>query len=233
MQCRSIISRLGLNFRLVFVDGPFLCKPHPDIVPVYGEHGPFRRWLRVDSDHPEIEAQSAMEEIWYMCDRAMEEDRGTADWVGVLGFSQGAKIAASILWTQEKIAERLGPAKAATNFKFGILMAGRGPVVVLDPRLDVSEHVADAGHAGTDFDNWPKTNEGDHVLSIPTLHVHGLQDEGIEHHRRLLAKYCKTGTTRLVEWNGGHRLPIKSWDVEAVAKEILQMAVEAGISIRA
>lgn len=232
MQCRAIIARLRPHFRLVFVDGPFLSPPHPDIVTVYGEYGPFRRWLRWKDDHEEIEADVATSKVISQCRKAMEQDRGTGDWVGVLGFSQGAKVAASMLWTQQEVVDRFGPSESWTNFKFGVLMAGRGPIVSLDSRLEIPEYVTHAGASGADFIDRPSSNDGAHALRIPTLHVHGLVDDGLSFHQRLLEDYCREGTTRLVEWNGAHRLPIKSLDVEAVTSQMLQMAEEAGVTIQ-
>ncbi|KAM5343231.1 hypothetical protein ACJ41O_014197 [Fusarium nematophilum] len=227
LQCRSIIARLRPSLRLVFMQAPFLSAPHPSIVSVYGDHGPFRRWLRWQPDHPEIEPEAAAEEIRYQCRRAMEDDPGTGDWVGILGFSQGAKIAASLLWTQQRVTERLGAEESPTQFKFGVLMAGRAPLVMLDYRVEQPPHVVDPARLSSDFDDWPGSNDGDHVLSIPTLHVHGLRDPGIEQHRLLMNSYCEAGTTRLLEWDGGHRIPIKTHDVEAVADKILELARDA------
>ncbi|KAK7414236.1 hypothetical protein QQX98_006931 [Neonectria punicea] len=227
LQCRGLIARLKASFRLVFVDAPFLSAPHPSVVSVYGDHGPFRRWLRWQPDHPEVDAEAAAAEIRYQCRAAMDDDPGRGDWVGVLGFSQGAKIAASLLWAQGRVAAELGPAEAETDFKFGVLMAGRGPFVMVDWRLDMPRHVVDAALMSSEFDDWPKANVGPHVLSIPTLHVHGTRDPGLEQHRQLKDAYCESGTTTLIEWDGGHRIPIKPHDVEAVASGILELARDA------
>ncbi|KAF7533139.1 hypothetical protein G7Z17_g13556 [Cylindrodendrum hubeiense] len=103
-------------------------------------------------------------------------------------------------------------------------MAGRGPFVTLDSDLDVPRHIVDAARLSSEFDDWPKANVGPHVLSIPTLHVHGTRDPGLEQHRTLLHKFCEPGTTKLIEWDGGHRIPIKPHDVEAVVNGILELA---------
>ncbi|KAI5456606.1 serine hydrolase FSH [Mariannaea sp. PMI_226] len=242
IQCRAIITRLKSSFRLVFVDAPFLSPAHPAIVQVFGDLGPFRRWLRWSPEQPEIDGDAAAAEIRHVCQRTMDADAGTGEWVGILGFSQGAKIATSILWTQERLAAAAAAAKSAakatdeteqqqqdlndmkTNFKFGIIMAGRAPIVQLSGRLDTPRHVVDAGRLSSDFSDWPETNEGPHAISIPTLHVHGLRDPGLDQHRILSDRYCKSGTVELVEWDGDHRIPIKQYDVEDVVSKILEMA---------
>lgn len=229
VQCRGIIARLKSHFRLVFMNGPFLSAPHPSIVSVFGDHGPFRRWLRWEPDHPEIDEETAASEIRYQCLKAMEDDPGTGEWVGILGFSQGAKISASLLWTQQQVTQKFGEAESPTQFKFGVLMAGRGPLIRLDMRVDQPQYVVDAAQLSGAFKDWPTTNEGPHVIKVPTLHVHGLRDPSLEEHRVLKNSYCEAGSTLLVEWDGGHRLPVKVHDVETVSAKILELAENTGV----
>ncbi|KAF3349539.1 Sorting nexin mvp-1 [Verticillium dahliae VDG2] len=130
-QARALIARLAPYFRLVFVDGPFLCAAHEDIV------------------------------------------------------AEG---------------------------------------------VAVPPGVADASMRSTQFEGLPEGITGDaHVLKLPTVHVHGLRDPGLEMHRVMMKSYCEEGTTRLVEWNGGHRVPIKQADVDAVVGEILSLGRELGL----
>lgn len=223
IQCRAIIKRLKGIFRLVFVDAPFTSIPHPGIVPYFGDDGTFYRWLRWNHDEPIDNFAEA--KILDCIETVMRTDKGTGDWVGVMGFSQGAKMASSLLWSQEKLRGTDGP------FKFGVFMAGRAPVVVLDPdqTLPKTRYTAHIDEISTAFQDWAPNNDGPHALATPTLHVHGLQDPGLDMHRALLKDYCKTGTTRLVEWDGGHRLPIQAADVEKVAAGILAMASETNV----
>ena len=67
---------------------------------------------------------------------------------------------------------------------------------------------------------------GEHVLGLPTVHVHGMRDKGLELHRQLLEQYCEDGSARLVEWDGDHRVPIKKKDVAAVVDQIRDVARE-------
>ncbi|KAK3328800.1 serine hydrolase FSH [Apodospora peruviana] len=237
LQCRAIIGThggkgLAPHFRFVFVDAPFICPPHPAIVRVYGEYKPFYRWLRWQDDHEEIDPREAASQILSQLKGAMDADAGSGEWVGLLGFSQGAKIAASLLWMQERLM-KLGkePLLKGVEWRFGVLMAGSAPHVMLDPTgdLEIPRHVERADKLSLEFRDWPESNEGEHVVTIPTLHVHGLQDPGIPRHRRLLEMYCQKGTTRLVEWDGDHRLPIKSQDVEIVVNKVVEMAWEMGV----
>jgi pimeloyl-ACP methyl ester carboxylesterase len=232
LQCRGLMARLKTHFRFVFVDGPFICPAHAGIVSVYGDYGPFRRWLRWLPEHREVDAETATAEIRYQMRMAMEDDDALGadgEWVALLGFSQGAKVSASLLYTQQVLVEKLGEDAAGSNWRFGVLLAGRAPLVMLDDRIPLAKGVADASMGSTTFADWPDGSGTEHLLRIPTIHVHGRRDPGLPHHLRLLNQYCASGSTRLVEWDGDHRLPIKSQDVDAVTSQILALSRELGI----
>jgi predicted esterase len=212
-------------------------------VTVYGDQGPFRRWLRWLPSHPEVDAETAASEIMYQVEGAMQADDALGadgEWAGLLGFSQGAKVSASLLYTQQVVRGRFGAGEpgmdngkgaAAVNWRFGVLMAGRAPLVMLDDRVPPTRHVADASMGSTSFTDWPEGSSGtqEHLLRLPTIHVHGMRDPGLEHHLRLLNDYCAKGTTRVVEWDGDHRIPIRSQDVDRVTGQILELGRELGI----
>lgn len=65
-------------------------------------------------------------------------------------------------------------------------------------------------------------------MRLPTVHVHGLKDPGLDLHRALLDDYCSEEAT-LVEWDGGHRVPIKTKDVLPVVHAILDVAQATGV----
>ncbi|KAK3343526.1 serine hydrolase FSH [Lasiosphaeria hispida] len=263
LQCRTLLtSPAAAHFRFVFVDGPEPCEAHPAVQAVYGDFGPFYRWLRFEPEHPLTDAGDAAYAILACCRAAMTADPGTGKWVGVLGFSQGAKVAASLLWLagRERERGRLGrqadqegeagktggggkegeeagdvslPVLGTVNFCFGVLLAGSAPPAVLDPEEAAAgnfpRHIDDPEGLTAEFKDWPERNEGEHVIRGRTLHVHGLKDPGTWRHRIMLEKYCKEGTTKVVEWDGGHRLPFKSADVGLVADGILEMGRDTGV----
>jgi pimeloyl-ACP methyl ester carboxylesterase len=245
-QFRTLLRYLRPSFRLVFADGPFLCEPHHAIIPVYTSHAPFRRWLRWLPEHSDIDAESAIEEINYAIRDAMSADDAkgaTGEWVGLVGFSQGAKLAASMLLEQEA---RIRQAQTTGNdlapglledpsirWRFGILMAGRAPLANLcpgQPELLSSKALVSAADISEGFGFVDKV-EDEAVLKTPTVHVHGLADEGLHLHRRLLEQYCEPGTTTLIEWDGSHRIPIKSKDVVRVVGAIWDVAEKTGVDV--
>jgi len=223
-QARSLIRYLP-SFRLVFADGPFFCDAGPGIVPVYEDCGPFRRWLRWLPEHPPIDDASAIEEVLYNIETAKREDQGTGPWVGLLGFSQGAKLSASLLYDQQIHVEREG--KAATDYKFAVLLAGRSPLVSFSEYSKSPACVA----AGAVSEGFHYEGESPHVLRLPTIHVHGLNDAGLHLHRKMMRQYHDPRTTTLIEWDGTHRVPIKKTDVEPITAAIYRVAREQGVDV--
>ncbi len=231
-QCRVLRAELRFKFRLCFAEAPFPSQPGPDVVSVYREYGPFRRWLRSSPEHPRIDPEAAVAMIDNSLYAAMREDDrqgATGEWVGLLGFSQGAKMCASLLFRQQVRVEKLGKYRAGSNYRFAVLMAGRGPLVSLDTDLVMCSALVDASQIGlSDAPDLQCLERREDVLRLPTIHVHGSQDQGLELHRQLLEEYCE-GNARLVEWDGNHRVPIKTKDVAAVVQEILVVATETGV----
>jgi len=243
LQSRALSRHLQHSFRLVWVDGPFFCDPHADVVHIFSSYTPFRRWLRWLPEHAEIDAESCIEEIGYAIRTAMDDDDragGTGEWVGLMGFSQGAKLAASLLIEQqarEEQARREGTAVQPglaglpdPKWRFGILLAGRAPLTNLNPELLQSEALVSAADVSEGF-QFCKAVDGEAKLSKPTLHVHGMADAGLHLHRKLLHEYCNEGTATLIEWEGAHRVPLKSVDVDPVVTAIYNLAEATGVRV--
>ena len=221
-QARALIKALSA-FRLVFADGPFFCDPGPGIVPVYTEWGPFRRWLRWLPEHTEVDDESATEEVMYAISSCKDQDPGTGPWVGLMGFSQGAKLSASLLYDQQIHMKKEG--KADTDYKFAVLLAGRQPLVSFS-ELSRNPALVNPGQLSEGFD-YPGDSE--HILNLPTIHVHGLNDAGLHLHRRLKDQYCDPESVTIVEWDGAHRVPLKKTDVDLICTEIYRVARQQGV----
>ncbi|KAK8120808.1 serine hydrolase FSH [Apiospora kogelbergensis] len=237
-QCRVLISQLRPYFRLCFAEAPFSSSAGPDVTSVYKAYTPFRRWLRWQPDHPELETEAAIRAIDESVDAAKLQDdfRGaTGEWVGILGFSQGAKVAASLLLRQQMQRESSESSEiyqhGSSTYAFGILLAGRGPLVALDATLP-SNGLVDAAELGVPGE-MPVMSGKAPRLSIPTIHVHGLRDPNLVLHQQLLSEMCAVDCVRLVEWDGDHRVPVKTKDVGAIVVEILTMAKRLGLVVLA
>jgi predicted esterase len=230
-QCRVLERELRSRCRLCYADAPFpASQPGPDVTSVYGSYGPFRSWLEENSDNnSDRDADATGSKIHEALQRAIAADDGrgaTGEWVGLLGFSQGAKICASLLFSQQMQMQmqmglpanhtRANDATAGPAFRFAILMAGRGPLVAL--RSGAGAEALRALALGI--------AERGHLLRIPTIHVHGREDAGLELHRRMLHQYCDSRYKCVVEWDGEHRVPIKTKDVLLVAEAILAVIAD-------
>lgn len=234
VQCRGLIAQLKSDFRLVFAQAPFASQAGPDVMSVYSQWGPFKRWLRWRPEHPEIRSEDAVREIDEALDNAMRQDDeagATGEWVALLGFSQGAKICASLLYRQQVRVERMGRYSPGLSFRFGILLAGRAPLISLEADVTLSPALPDASEiTDVDWNNKPALNMQGHCLSIPTIHVHGTRDQGLKLHQQLFEDFCEFGRRRLIQWDGDHRVPLKPNDVLPVACAIRELTKETGVS---
>jgi pimeloyl-ACP methyl ester carboxylesterase len=229
-QCRVIERSLKAHFRLAYAEAPYVCQPGPDVVSVYAEYGPFKRWLRWLPEHKELDNETTTRDIERNIQSAMDEDDrqgATGPWVGLLGFSQGAKLAASLLFKHQKRQEKFGADKAGSTWRFAVVMAGRAPLVSFDPETFTSSMLGDPSQIGLSGppDLMEAASEG-HILKLPTIHVHGLYDPSLQLHRDLLEDYCDGDSVRVLEWEGGHRVPLKATDVNPLVDYILEIAEE-------
>jgi predicted esterase len=188
---------------------------------VYSEHGPFRRWVRWLPEHPPIDDDTAIEEIMYAINTCKENDRGDGPWVGLLGFSQGAKIVSSLLYDQQIRLEKTG--KADTDYKFAVVMAGQGPLVSLSEHSQ-SPAMITAGAMSQQFEG-----VSPHIVKLPTIHLHGLSDPGLPLHQQFFRQYHDLSSSLLLEWAGAHRVPIKKEDVEPLTEAIYNVARRQGV----
>jgi predicted esterase len=115
------------------------------------------------------------------------------EFVGVLGFSQGAKLAAGLLLEQQ-VRKREG-------FRFGILLMGISPPLV-------------SGLSDED----KKTR-----IAVPSVVVLGKEDPWRNDGRRLYAEFWEAGKASLLELEIGHRLPNAEAENKMIVSEILRL----------
>ncbi|MCJ1271753.1 hypothetical protein MMC22_011658 [Lobaria immixta] len=226
LQFRYFLTRLEPHFRLVFVDGPFSSEMHEDLRPFYSEMGPCHRWSRWLPHHPPLDNESAIAEIEDSLTNAMDADQGTGKWVGLIGFSQGAKLAFSVLLENQLRHQEnpWAPGFAGVKWEFGVIMAGRAPPYSLSHRTARSKNYVRPGELAQEHEYDYAACEFSDKLRIPTLHVHGMRDPGLKLHQHLLRYFCDPANTRTIEWDGGHRIPFRPADVELVTDGIFKIA---------
>ncbi|KAI1817018.1 serine hydrolase FSH [Poronia punctata] len=245
-QCRTLSRALEPHFRLAYAEAPYPSKAGPDVLAVYASEGPFKRWLPWLPEHvaqvradEELKAdQAAARHIDASLRRAMEaDDAAGADgpWVAVLGFSQGAKLAASMLHRQQSRAQRRATGQLRDGedkfdvlydgWKFAVVLAGRAPIVNLEPEIPKSPMLARPTQLEIHIpDEGPE--DGTHILRLPSIHLHGLADPGLNLHRQLYEKYMDPKCTTVLEWDGNHRVVLKTTDVQPLVDAIFQMAMD-------
>ncbi|KAI1129727.1 serine hydrolase FSH [Nemania abortiva] len=246
-QCRVLSRFLEPHFRLAYAEAPYASAPGPDVVSVYAGDGPFKRWLRWLPHHEALESEIAVRDIDNSIREAMDaDDAEGADgpWVALLGFSQGAKLAASLLFREQQRAARRaergsgngeqqgrrGEDGVYDGWKFAVVLAGRAPLVNLEPGIFQSSLLSDPAEIGlTGTPDLMEMASGRHLLRLPSIHVHGLTDPGLHLHQELLDQYTDPESARRVQWDGGHRVVLKGTDVQRVVDAIIIEAKLAGV----
>ncbi|KAI0377762.1 serine hydrolase FSH [Hypomontagnella monticulosa] len=224
ISCKVLEAQLASHARLVYADAPFFAPPGPLITGVFADWGPFRSWLPpalgvgpgkgqgvecIDEDP--TDAGLVIERIDQSLRTAMEEDDrvgGTGPWVGLLGFSQGAKIVASLLLRQQPENGRPG---SLPVFSFGVLVAGPAPLVWLMPPPE---------------DAMPLQSSPKPTLQIPTVHVYGARDSVLSSSDDWLYHGCSPDSRKLIVWDGDHFMPTRTKDVAAVVRMITELLDE-------
>lgn len=200
-QTRRLVKALRSHFRFVFIDAPFECEAGAGVLPVFEGVGPFFTFI------PKTEAEEAIVES--VIQKKLTEEDG-APFVGLLGFSQGGKIASGLLHEQQQT-HQVAPA-----LRFGVIINGSYPPLrqpsnpsTTIPRLTESTQK-----------EWKDKHEG--CIRLPSVHVHGTLDNAIDNHR-LLARCYDPSMTTVMEFENGHHLPTSDDDTMKIADEVLRI----------
>lgn len=187
IQCRRLIWNLT-EFRFIFAQAPILGDPGFGMLPVFESCAPFYRWVSrkfsLEESHVEITPKDEVEDIDQVLRKALQDEHvQPSDIVGVIGFSQGARLVAGLLLRQlmKQPDETLDFA-----FKFGVVVGGPYPPIAL--------HEVE------------KTNY-EKLRQIPTVHAWGKNDH-IKAGCEQLWKQCEGETCFQMEFEGGHHMPL-------------------------
>ena len=200
IQTRRLQRALANRFRFVFVDAPFECPAGPGVLPFFEGMGPYKRWIDADGDDKG--------EVRPLLRKTMEQDGG--HFVGVLGFSQGARLALGLLHEkQEK------HPKAFTEFGFGVFVCGTYPPLGLSSALFPITPTAM-------FENQCWEEKHENILTIPSIHVIGEKDP-FSYKSRLLVQCSEPSSTTVMEFDTGHQLPVRTADTQQLADGIIKL----------
>ncbi|KAK3322678.1 serine hydrolase FSH [Apodospora peruviana] len=203
IQARKLVALLEQDFELVFAEGMIDCPAGPGILPVFEKSGPFRMWLYdnwIDSEPDEEPDWSSG--VQRLADDVLVKQ---GPFVGVLGFSQGAKAAMHLLrWAEKKYGED-------SPLKFSLLVCGTVPGRgVRDPddrRCKVCEESLALGR-----------------VKAESIHVIGSDDHWRPESEALL-KFFEPETRNLVRFPGGHHMPLED-RVNTTLAQLVQAAYE-------
>jgi len=201
MQTSRLRNVLSKNFDFVFLDGPVEAPAGAGILPTFEGAEPFYRWKKTGDEI--MEDDMDQETRTYLQKAIAKRD----DWVGVLGFSQGGRVAAGLLREQEE-ATKEDMFEDGLGFKFGVFF--------MTPALPMTE----LAHRDV------KDLE---VIKTPSLHVVGMQDSWYDSSKSMYADYFFDKTAKLIELDIGHRLPTSDAETRNIANEILRMHKKKGV----
>ncbi|KAF4633457.1 hypothetical protein G7Y89_g4660 [Cudoniella acicularis] len=190
VQTIRLQRALSKYFRFIFLDGPFVTEAGPGVMPVFEGCDPFYRWIKNKDNKFSIPAETRK-----LIESAIMGVDG--DVVGVLGFSQGSRLAAGLLWEQQFTDQQLA---GGFKFKFAALFNGIAPPMT--DKLVESEK---------------------HIISVPSLHIVGIEDQWAEDSRELFEAFFDKQTAIKFEFGIGHHLPVAEEHTTKVAAEILKM----------
>ena len=201
VQTRKLQYALRQHFRFVFIDGPFQTTAGPGVMPFFDGCDPFWRWVKTEGRR-DIEVRNVLQ-------KTLKEEG--EPFVGVLGFSQGARLAAGIMLEQQEKGQVEGH-----NFRFAVCVNATYPALILaEESSSTSRPTLDA-----ELTEWDEIY--DLRIHLPSVHVHGNQDPYVRG-SRLLARCFDPQTAKVFEFDNGHHLPTSASDTEQVAEEILRI----------
>jgi predicted esterase len=194
IQTIRIQRFLDSHFEFVFLDAPFETGPGPGVLPVFEGCDPYFRWI---SDLRQVEKPDKTRNLLLDCFEKQRKKDGRG-FVGVLGFSQGARVAAGLLLEQQLRTPRVGTGE---GLRFGIFMNGTCPPLV------------------SGFSDLERMER----IVLSTLSIIGTQDPWREDGRRLYSEHCDKDQAVLLEFDIGHRVPLLEQDTAKIVAEILRM----------
>lgn len=191
IQSRRLIWNLQGQFRFVFAQASIEGTPGFGMLPVFASCAPFYRWVERRFKMGESEVEETPEDEIRGLDenlvRVMEENGGVKSFVGVMGFSQGARLVPGLLLRQ-RIEERDKLGGSIYKFKFGIMIGGPYPPIAMHSKVKVEDYEL--------------------LKTVPTVHAWGRDDHVIEGCKRL-REACDGDECFQMAFEGGHHMPLK------------------------
>ena len=181
-----------------------LGAPGFDMLPTFASLEPFYRWVSRSFKLGEAEEERApmheVETIDRIVMEAMKDHGGKENLVGVLGFSQGARISAGMLLRQQLEIRQRG--SSDWKLKFGVVIGGPYPPIGLVPEDIELDYTV--------------------MSQLPSVHAWGRSDH-LRSGCKEMADICDSSNTFVMDFEGGHHLPLTDHE----ADELCNLIVEA------
>ncbi|KAH9222938.1 serine hydrolase-domain-containing protein [Leptodontidium sp. 2 PMI_412] len=192
IQTIRLQRALSASFEFVFIDAPFESPPGPGVMPVFEGCGPFYRWTKLGGDDMPDETKKLIADVLARRDK---------NFVGIIGFSQGAKLAAGVCLEQQIRASKTADVKRLGLLKFAVFLNGTSPPLT----------------------SMLTAEEKGELIRIPSVHVVGLQDPWREESAALFEDSFDKKNSKKIEFDLGHRLPTAEKDTALIVNEISRM----------
>ncbi|KAF5131368.1 Esterase FUS5 [Metarhizium anisopliae] len=209
VQGRKIFSALGKDFQFVFIEAPFLSTPGPGME-LFADSGPFYRWqcdmgasLSFDITTDEVNAERDKVRA-LLEDHLLKKDDGQALFVGIMAFSQGARVATGLLMHLAQMRRR-GRTDDFYDIKFAIINNATYPPLYLNDEMTAAPE----------------------RVMIPTLHIHGSNDPWRPESEHMLAEFFDLSCATVAGFTGKHQLPLAKDDVDEVVTAIRRLSANA------
>jgi len=217
IQSRRLIWNLQNQFRFVFAQAPIEGTPGFGMLPVFASCAPFYRWVErrfvmgeADLEETPVDEAARLDAI---LTKVMEENGGVESFAGVMGFSQGARLAPGLLLRQ-LVEQKTKLGGSVWKFKFGVMVGGPYPPIAMHPGL--------------------KKEDYELLKGMPTVHAWGRGDH-VKSGCEELHKACGGADGEVcfqMEFEGGHHMPLQDGEAKDLC-DLIMAAWFAGGGTRA
>jgi len=188
LQARKLVQLLKPHFDLVFPDGFLECDAGPGVLPIFKGCEPFRQWLHDTPGGPEPEEADWSSGVGRLAEDVLDRQ---GPFVGVIGFSQGAKAAMHLLRFLEKREVTEG---VLNPVRFAVLVCGTVPFQGVKGPHDarVQAH---------------KESLGLGTVKTPSIHAIADDDPWRPESEALVEFFDGQSRRLVVRFRGGHYMP--------------------------
>lgn len=214
VQTSKLRMALRHDFEFVYATAPFESEPGPGILPLFRDMGPYYTWVKKANAQNTPTVSERLLAMQGSIQTAVQDWQGRNPHipiVGMLAFSEGALVAALMMWEQQ-----MGRLSWLPKMEVAML-------ICCYYTEEATEHMkADKKSTHDGVEEQP-------LIKVPTLHIQGLQDVGLEGSRKLAATHFFPQKGTVQEFQGGHHVPNRKGDVDEAARRFTNLYARQGL----